>query len=102
MKVIDSIANDIIHELKKLNLEPYIYHKAMTGSIYIKFKNNKIGSLRLGDHDGREKYRYRFNVRSDMAGTNTFEDRGVIRYYASPLDYKWIIERIKDRNKVIT
>lgn len=45
--------------------KPYIYHKALTGSIYIKFPHWGLGSLRVGDHKGRSKYRYRWICRVD-------------------------------------
>lgn len=41
----------------------YIYHQASTStSVYIKFAGQRMGSLRIGDHKGIEKYRYRWNL----------------------------------------
>jgi len=80
---------------------------ALTGSTYIKFENPSIGSLRVGDHPGRKKYAYRWNLflnlPEDQRGMRI--DRGLKRWYydASQLDefvfhitnYANKIERIK-------
>jgi hypothetical protein len=40
----------------------YLFHSAATGSQYVKFSDPRIGSLRVADHTGREKYRYKWNL----------------------------------------
>lgn len=75
----------VLHELAPLGA--YIYHEAKPNgrfksdpSIYIKFRNPKLRSLRIGDHDGREKYKYKWNLRTD--GREGIEkDNGVTRFY---------------------
>ena len=49
-----------VAKLKDANLDAYLYHIALTGSIYIKFKGGDsfLGSLRIGDHPGKSKYKY--------------------------------------------
>ena len=83
MRSFIAIANEIIKKLKDgYGIHSYIYHKAVTSnSVYVKFEDNRIGSIRLADHTGRGKYRYRFNVRSDIPESYTENDRGVLRYY---------------------
>jgi hypothetical protein len=46
--------------------KPYIWHVANTGSIYIKFPHWALGSIRIGDHTGRAKYHYKWEIRTDM------------------------------------
>lgn len=58
-KVIDRL----LEELSEA--EPWVYHKALTGSAYIKFHTIHT-SLRIADHDGIEKYNYRWNLRMDI------------------------------------
>lgn len=62
---VDQIVQEVLIELEKW--EPYIYYEAVTGSIYIKFPHWGLGSLRVGDHSGRERYAYRWRVRLDKA-----------------------------------
>lgn len=37
-----------------------IYYKASTGSIYIKFNHWNLGYMRVADHNGRKRCRYRW------------------------------------------
>lgn len=80
------ILRDII--LKELApLGAYVYSQGQPNkkynsdpSIYIKFRNPKLRSLRIGDHDGYEKYKYKWNLRID--GREGIEkDKGVTRFY---------------------
>lgn len=58
----------------------YLYHVSNYDSIYIRFKNKVLRSIRIGDHSGRKKYRYKWNLCSDRA-TSTQVEGNVIRYY---------------------
>lgn len=70
----------ILKQLAYLN--PYIYHKSTsTSSIYIKFLDERIGSIRVGDHNGIEKYRYRWNLRKDLNEIKLENDQGIVRHY---------------------
>lgn len=52
-----------------------------TSSTYIKLPHWALGSVRVGDHRGREKYRYRWELRLDVPPDTweEYEDRGVVR-----------------------
>jgi hypothetical protein len=46
-------------------LEPYgalEWHRSKHNSYYIKFKDTRLGSIRIADHDGRKKYSYTHKV----------------------------------------
>lgn len=58
------LANELMEKLK--DLEPRIHAKAQTGSIYIKFADSRIGALRIGDHPGKPRLRYRWSLRTDI------------------------------------
>ena len=38
------------------------WHKSKYDSYYIKFKDVRLGSIRIADHDGRKKYSYTYQV----------------------------------------
>jgi hypothetical protein len=57
---------DALHELK-----PMVLYKATTGSVYVKFDVEGVGSLRIADHPGKKGYKYRWNLRADMEGQST-------------------------------
>lgn len=59
-----AIADAVIVLLKEWGA--YMYHEATTGSMYIKFPHWGLGSIRIGDHRGIGKYKYRWRVRTDM------------------------------------
>lgn len=66
----------------------YLYHVSKWDSCYLKFYDtNWYGSIRVGDHNGREKYRYKWNVRMERSST-VETDRNVHRryYHVSDLD----------------
>lgn len=65
-KAIARVVDQILVMLSPFGV--YVYHRAKTGSTYLKFLEPGMGSIRVGDHDGREKYHYRYNVRLDHQG----------------------------------
>jgi hypothetical protein len=74
------MAKSIIKELNIYN--PYIHAVSSHGSIYIKFKNLALlRTIRIGDHNGRFKYRYKWNLRSDILKSHIEMDRWFERFY---------------------
>lgn len=89
------IANNIIDELNKLNIKSYIWYKAKTGSIYIRFDECLLGSIRIADHEGRQKYNYKYNIRSDYKfAPKWYKNENYWRYYCNIKDWKTIIDII--------
>lgn len=70
-------------------LDAYRYHRARaTGSTYIKFDERfNVGSLRIADHIGIKKYKYRWNIFLSTSDADAMplervqEDRGTWRRY---------------------
>jgi len=85
----NNIAEKLIKELTKIGIECYIWHKATTGSVYIRFADSRMGSVRIGNHDGRSKLKYKYNLRSDISPTHPkwVKDENIWRFYL-PLD-RW-------------
>lgn len=97
-------ANKIINLLKENNVEAYIWHKATTNSIYIRFKDNRIGSIRIADHEGRDKLKYKFNLRSDLhlSKAKWQKDGDLWRYFAPINQYKEMVAQIINRAKQVS
>lgn len=76
---------DIAHKvtMELLDLGAHIYKVADSGSVYIKFEQSGLGSLRIATHHGMLKYRYRWNLRKDLDEHYSENDRGVVRYWFS-------------------
>lgn len=54
------IAATLIKELERWGA--YEYYVASTGSVYVKFPHWGLGSIRIANHRGIQKYDYRWNV----------------------------------------
>lgn len=82
-------ADCIVEALNNSNVPCYIWHIATTGSIYIRFEDNRIGSVRIGNHEGRSKLKYKYNLRSDLnlKDVKWVKDENTWRCYL-PL-FKW-------------
>lgn len=89
---VERIVNIILRELSSLGA--YVYHKSKYNSVYIKFNDPELRSLRIGDHEGRAKYRYKWNLRFDL-DSKTLVDNGVTRFYYNIFDLTKMINHIK-------
>lgn len=99
MQQLEGIANKLITELNSIGIECYIWHLATTGSVYIRFKDNRMCSIRIGTHDGREKLKYKYNIRTDIGGNHKtwVKDENIWRYYVLANNWKEIIPVLQDR-----
>lgn len=89
----------VLIELKDLGA--YIYCEATTGSIYIKFEDARLCSLRIGDHDGKEKYKYKWNLRFDIKDSYETQDGGVRRFYFPTTQISKFIARLRKYQSTI-
>lgn len=98
----ENFAGRIVNQCNRMGIEAFIFHKATTGSTYIRFGDQRMASIRLGDHPGRERYRYKFNVRKDMKHFFREEDNGIVRFYVpmTDLGFKQLMKLIKQRWEV--
>ena len=72
----------IIYQLDEAGLEPILNNNSVTTtSFYVKFEDERLRSLRVGDHPGRSKYRYKWNLRLDLEKSYVDNHEGIIRYY---------------------
>ncbi len=80
--------------------KPYVYHEVHRGaSVYIKFKGrNGLRTIRVSDHSGRHKYRYKWNLRSDIP-TKVEDDRYVSRFYYNIKEVSKLIQHIINYNR---
>lgn len=63
---IPQVRDKLLRELAHFGLhEP---HVAQTGSTYLKFRDRRLGGIRIADHDGRRRYRYKWNVWINRVG----------------------------------
>jgi len=103
MEHCEQIANNLLSALNTMGIKCYLWHKASTGSIYIRFDDNRIGSIRVGDHDGIEKYKYKFNVRTDLKYKmpKWVKDGNIWRVYINSSKWRHMVPIIKDRSNEV-
>lgn len=103
MQELYQLTKNLVAELKVKGIECHIHHKATTGSAYIRFKDPRMGSIRISDHAGRSKLKYKFNIRSDFSNEKPqwMKDRGIWRLYISSKHYQNIIPEIIKRAEIV-
>jgi len=95
------VISELFRKLRAVGLKPWIYTIAQTGSVYVKFADTRMRSLRIGDHNGREKYRYKWNLRFDVKDSFEETDRGVHRFYFAFSDIDGMVKRMKQYKEAI-
>lgn len=92
---------NVLGALKRASLEPRVYCLAISGSCYIKFAESRLCSLRIGNHKGIKKYRYKWNLRFDCKVYTKKNEDGVNRFYYPAIEYADMIQHIKAyQNKI--
>ncbi len=84
----------VIQALERASLKPYVSVVAISGSCYVKFKEPLLRSLRIGDHNGRKKYRYKWNLRHDCEQQRTEKDGNVVRYHFPASQVKNMVQHM--------
>ena len=87
---------------KLSNLGAWVYHRAATGSVYIKFADPKLCSLRMADHEGREKYRYKWNLMENGLKSYKINDGNVCRRFYTLDDIDKMVRDINREAKYLT
>ncbi len=72
---------DLMWKLKDAGLRPKIKYTARTGTVYICFKDERLGTLRVSDHKGRRRcYVHKWNLRRDLETYHMTKHKGRTRY----------------------
>jgi hypothetical protein len=96
------IAEKLIEQLNQEGFEAYLWHagKGETSSAYIRFKNPMLCSIRLADHPGKQKLRYKYNVRSDITKSYQGREDGAYRFYFTVNDIDLLIDELRTRRQL--
>lgn len=73
----EQIMFELLSKLSEYNFKLH-YYKATTDSCYIKLDYGTCGSIRISDHIGIEKYKYTFNLMTDINKSYEEDNR---KYY---------------------
>lgn len=99
-------AEDLYHklqtELKYRGIEIHRIAAAQTGSVYIGFDVSGMGKLRIGDHEERERYGYRWQIRLDQKNDYIIkESKGHRQYFYSPKSIYRLIDHLCSYRNII-
>ena len=98
----NKIADGIVRTLNKKGIKAYVWCRAKTGTVYIRFEDPRMCSIRIGDHDGREYLRYKYNVRSDIKEFRMEQDNNVTRLYYPINSIGLLIHHLQKRKEFIS
>lgn len=90
----EEVFRRIVEELKKYNFVISTYHSYTTSSIYIKLDYGVANGIRIADHKGKKKYKYRYNVMNDLEADYMEKDGGYERFYYRPKHIGKMINKI--------
>lgn len=87
------VSNKLIKNLKEKGFQINKYYAKTTRSIYLKLDYGVCCGIRISDHKGKKKYRYKFNLIKQYQGSKKINDKGYIRLF---YDYNNTEELIND------
>lgn len=90
----NTVANILIKQLLKLGFIVHRYDSKSTSSIYLKLDYGVACGIRIADHSGKKKYRYRFNVIKDYVGDKAIYKDGLICLFFSYKELDNVIEAV--------
>lgn len=82
-KPLYDIFEQLMKELKPLGAIKW--HTSKTNSIYIKFKDVRLGSIRISDHKGRKQYNYTYELNQHSTKSNILAVIGSVKSKARTL-----------------
>lgn len=91
----------LLAELKDLGI--YVHNHAITtNSHYLKFADDRIGSIRVCDHPGKKKYAYRWNIWLDGIKASYDEvDRNTRRWHYLASDFDDFLRHVRNYAKAL-
>lgn len=99
----EKIAQNILKKLEDAKINAYIWCEAKTGSVYIRFENPLMNSIRIANHNSIQKYKYKYNVRTDYKnckGVWKLDDKSW-RYFISYEYIDNLINLLKTKHKEV-
>jgi len=95
------IAEILLIELDKRGVEAYIIAAAASGSVYIGFKDPRMGKLRISTHEERSRYGYRWQLRTDVKVSYEDTIKGHKQFFYPADEYMRAIEHMENYYEII-
>lgn len=96
------VSNKLIKDLKDKGFKISKYYAKTTKSIYLKLDYGVCCGIRISDHNGKKKYRYKFNLIKQYKGPKQINDKGYVRLFYNYNNTKELIDdvQIEKKNKI--
>jgi len=79
--LISAFVSELQKRLRTIGLNTSIVAKATTGSCYLSFDDERMGKVRVGDHKERDRYGYRWQIRTDISEPYTDVSKGHKQFF---------------------
>ena len=96
------ITDELVTRLNEHGLEAYVWSKATTGSCYIRFKDPRMCSIRIADHNNIEKFKYKYNLRSDIKSFSFKKEDNIWRMFYPLTHVNKLVKDILERRDHIS
>lgn len=93
------VSNKLIKDLKEKGFQINKYYAKTTKSIYLKLDYGVCCGIRISDHNGKQKYRYKFNLIKQYKGPKEKIDRGYVRLFYDYNNTEELIEDVQNEKK---
>ena len=87
------VARKLIEILREKGFKINKYYAKTTKSIYLKLDYGVCCGIRISNHNGKKKYKYKFNMLKEYNGPKQKNDKGYIRLF---YDYSNTDELVND------
>lgn len=89
------VSNLLVEQLKEKGFKVHMYYAKTTRSIYLKLDYGVCCGIRISDHNGKKKYKYKFNLIKQYTGPKITNDRGYLRLFYNYNNTKELIKDIQ-------
>ena len=93
------VSNKLIKDLKEKGFQINKYYAKTTKSIYLKLDYGVCCGIRISDHNGKQKYRYKFNLIKQYKGPKEINDKGYIRLFYDYNNTKELLDDVENEKE---
>ena len=93
------IVNILVPKLLDLGFIVHRYNSHTTSSIYLKLDYGVSCGIRIADHLGKKKYRYRYNLIKNYNGNKAVNKDGLICYFYDFSELENVLEDVRNERQ---
>ena len=94
------VANKVVKKLKDKGFLISQYYAKTSKSIYLKIDYGVCGGIRISDHKGKKKYKYKFNLIEQYKGKKQINDKGFVRFFYDYSNTEKLVNDIANEKKI--